>query len=488
MMSLSIEASDLPLTDLLRTECPPGGRGPLPGGCNTSWLVSEPASFGKSGPGSFAFPSAICYFFARALYTGGATAGVPIGVITAAVGGSQIETWMSVAARADTTCGGANIAPACPPTAAVDRNLSLPGPAVGGGGGDDGDGGTAGPTPGEHFNAMIAPLAPMTLRGILWDQGTSDAADSCQVWGCKLGSLARDWRLNVFRQPGLLFTADQLRAGAIAGGVGVPGYSNAIPHSTYATRVDLATCLSNATFYGHSRRKREVGRRLALAAQVIEYGQPASPASFGPEITSVVARPVSAASGKAGDQLLNVSVTLSHATSLHFSDGPECAGCCHGRTGPQIQGVPATGDSWSVGFSDGSVATVCKDAALGCDGAANIRPGGSVDWLAPAHGAAVVRWVVYGGGVPWLDGNFSLPQQRRREAGDDEPPGVTEPLGCVMRFGLGACGIYNGVGGYDDHAGIAMAAQLFRVPTDAPTSTFTSPANKAKEENEKGLV
>ena len=45
--------------------------------------------------------------------------------------------------------------------------------------------------------------------------------------------------------------------------------------------------------------------------------------------------------------------------------------------------------------------------------------------------------------------------------------GLRSGLQCVYphqpRYGIEACALYNGVGGFDDHAGIAMPAQWYPV-------------------------
>lgn len=290
--------------------------------------------------------------------------------------------------------------------------------------------------------------------------------DDCSTYGCKLASLAHDWRTTTFGQPSLAFTFDQLRADDGAAGMGVPAFAaRVIPNATFASRVDLQTCLPSNTSEGHAVRKLEVGRRLALALRVALYGEPPAPLSFGPRIHAADAQPTAVRTptgkSKVHGRLLNVTVRLEHAAGLHHADAPECAGCCHGRGGALVRGTPRTGDAWAVTLADGVRRTVCQDAASGCDGAAIILPSGGVSFLidapeplvaAAARGEPVVEAVEYGGDGPWKERDQPATRAPRPEA-----------LECVYphppRFGVEACALYNGVGGFDDHAGIAMAAQ-----------------------------
>ena len=179
-----------------------------------------------------------------------------IGLVSASVGGSAIEFWTSTEARADGnvksgTCGGstAKLAEGCLQSRTamdVSSSRSAAGEDVGGW------------APGCFFNAMISPFQYMALRGILWDQGEANYGDDCLTYGCKLSALAHDWRTNLFNQSEILFTFDQLRADAMAQGTGAPSYADAIPHSTFSSRVDLQTCFSNDTSSGHAIRKLEV--------------------------------------------------------------------------------------------------------------------------------------------------------------------------------------------------------------------------------------
>ena len=468
MLTVGTDTSTTPLDDIRSLAYPV---------TTSAWLRSEPGSFGT---GLFSYPSAICYYFGRELYTH-FEGKVPIGLMSAAVGGSAIEFWLSDAARADTTCGNTNTTSVCPPGSSSSSAL----PPLAAAESVEEAAQAASPegwTPGGFLHAMIQPLAPMALRGLLWDQGEADDANGCARWSCNLAALASSWRA-LFAQPDLLFTFDQLRSEPAPAGIGVPRLAAAIaPPTAFASRVDLQTCLPENTSAGHAVRKREVGRRLALVARVVGYAEPPNtrrpPLSFGPTIESAsVASVVSssaAASASVGGvgtapgvaaPLLNVTVTLSNALSLHFSDAPECVGCCAGHSGgsPLITPKPVTGDGWSFGFADGSVRAVCKNASLGCDGAAHVSSDASssastVAMLLEPPGAtgAALKYVVYGGTGPWLS------------AGTGGGNGGGGGLGlraeqCVYphspRSGLEACALYNGVGGFDDHEGIAMAAQ-----------------------------
>lgn len=469
MLTVADDCQTKPSTDLRKVKYYNG----------SAWARSEPSSFGNT---NFGYPSAICYFFARHLYSelGGI---VPVGFLSAAVGGSAIEFWMSDAARSDASCGGVAVGvnAACPGSqnpAFNSANDLLRGDVTPPGSG------SAGWSDGCFFNAMVSPLAPMVLRGLLWDQGEANYKDSCAVWGCKLASLAKDWRQELFHQDDMLFTFDQLRADPQAAGIGSRRLAAAIDGATYTSRVDLQTCLANDTSEGHSTRKVEVGRRLSLAALVRAYGRPPSSLTSGPIIIGWNNQSISqGASQSAAGSLINISIKLNFSHQLHHWDAPECAGCCRGATGPLIQGTPKTGDSWSFVHADLSISTVCVEAPpssgaatlYDCDGAANIvQDGGGAGsiWMlvhAPTSGSPITK-VVYGGTGPWLAGeapDATFPGRMRDRAGT--PPLIEasalsdSSLKCVYphqpRYGIEACALYNGIGGYDGHQAIAMSAQ-----------------------------
>lgn len=201
MLTVDTDVSTTPLSDIRRVKYK----------SDSSWLVSQPSSFGTA---LFGYPSAICYYFAKNLYTH-FNGSVPIGIISSSVGGSGIEFWQSDAARADTTCGGLNFTSSCmSPTAttavttATTETITETITDTTATATADVD--VSGWTPSCFYNAMIHPFGAMALRGVVWDQGEANADDSCEKWGCKLGALAKDWRENLFQNPKMLMTFDQL--------------------------------------------------------------------------------------------------------------------------------------------------------------------------------------------------------------------------------------------------------------------------------------
>ncbi len=176
--------------------------------------------------------SAVCWHFGRALER---ALGVPIGLVAASAGGTEIEMWTSerglrtvpdVAAELDRAAaeratrtasprdGGVEVAAAtdATTTTTVDRTQdststrppstgdsapaappspSAPTPAPG-------DARLRlGPPPSQWhsllFDAMIAPLAPYAFRGIVWYQGESNVARAAQ-YARTFPAMIRDWR------------------------------------------------------------------------------------------------------------------------------------------------------------------------------------------------------------------------------------------------------------------------------------------------------
>lgn len=126
------------------------------------------------------------------------------------------------------------------------------------------------------FNGMVHPLIPYGLRGAIWYQGESNA-DQAMLYRSRFRGLIRDWRaqwgqgdfpflfvqLANFRalpeQPGESQWAELREAQTMA---------LAEPNTGMALAIDIGDANDI-----HPRNKQEVGRRLALAARAIAYGE-----------------------------------------------------------------------------------------------------------------------------------------------------------------------------------------------------------------------
>jgi len=130
--------------------------------------------------------------------------------------------------------------------------------------------------PAALFNGMVAPLRGYSLKGVLWYQGESNA-DRPQQYAELLPSLIRDWR-GQFGAADLPFIFAQL-----------PNYMDVnylpeesdwaelresqtkalkIPHTAMTVNIDLGEWNDI-----HPDNKKDVGERMALAAEKIAYGE-----------------------------------------------------------------------------------------------------------------------------------------------------------------------------------------------------------------------
>lgn len=125
------------------------------------------------------------------------------------------------------------------------------------------------------WNAMIAPLTPLAIRGVIWYQGESNASRA-QEYRTLFPAMISDWRkqwkrgdfpflfvqLANFRarrpQPADSDWAELREAQAAA---------LQLPATGMATAIDIGEAKDI-----HPRNKQEVGRRLALQARAIAYG------------------------------------------------------------------------------------------------------------------------------------------------------------------------------------------------------------------------
>ena len=121
-------------------------------------------------------------------------------------------------------------------------------------------------------NGMIAPLIPYAIKGAIWYQGEANAGNFIQ-YRTLFPALITDWRKK-WGQGDFPFLFVQLPNWAPGGDGGWPGLREAqlmalsLPRTGMAVTIDIGEA-DNL----HPRNKMEVGRRLALAAQHVAYGQ-----------------------------------------------------------------------------------------------------------------------------------------------------------------------------------------------------------------------
>lgn len=141
---------------------------------NGAWQTCSPESAGEF--------SAVAYYFARDLQ---AKTGVPIGILNFSWGGTRIEAWVNAKVRDDARL-------------AYDRAMSRyreEKPAIKF-------------LPSGIHNAMMQPLYPLAVRGIVWYQGESNARFA-EDYAPLFVEMIRQWREG-FQQPELPFYFVQL--------------------------------------------------------------------------------------------------------------------------------------------------------------------------------------------------------------------------------------------------------------------------------------
>lgn len=125
------------------------------------------------------------------------------------------------------------------------------------------------------YNAMIAPITYLPLKGVIWYQGESNAGRGVE-YKTLFPAMIRDWR-DKFNSPQLPFYFVQL---ANFGPIDISGQNNdwselresqeaalQLPHTGMATAIDLGEELDI-----HPQNKQEVGKRLADIALADCYG------------------------------------------------------------------------------------------------------------------------------------------------------------------------------------------------------------------------
>ncbi len=195
--------------------------------------------------------SAVAYFFARELH---AKLGVPIGMITSSSGGTQAQAWTSekgFEGHSD-----------------LKRYVKFWESYRANPGENAGKKFTAS-DPSSLYNGMIAPLIPYRIKGVIWYQGESNSGKA-RRYRTLFPALIADWRAN-WNQGDFPFCFVQITP-----------HKGMVPEIREAQFLTLSksknTAMVVTTDVGeadniHPERKEPVGKRLALAARALAYGE-----------------------------------------------------------------------------------------------------------------------------------------------------------------------------------------------------------------------
>lgn len=356
MWTAALVIAESPQTDIpsMQSKMPASDAlGPF---ANSSWGAAAPAAFpgigvpGNAMPnGGYGYFSATCYFFGRDVYKhlGGK---VPVGLMASDWGGQPIEPFMSPDALDDKTCGGTRnataTATAIATTTAAAVRVEAEGHTQGGHhqqdytsyqeaplrwphvnvNGTAGDGAREGSGASVLWWGMTQPLSQMRMTGAVWYQGETNFANP-GGYACSFPAMISDWRRK-FQLPDMSFFFVQLAPSTQLGDFvklrNAQMVALQLPNVGYAVAIDIGD-ISSPMGSIHPRRKQEVGRRLALEAQRIQYGD-TKVVSTGPVLASVTA-------GPKGDTLV-VSYAAGTAGGLHAAPTADCGNtgskaCCN---------------------------------------------------------------------------------------------------------------------------------------------------------------
>ena len=242
-------------------------------------------SWSLCGPETIGGFSAVAYFFARNLEQ---TVDAPIGLVQSAWGGTPAEAWTSREALEDDPSLGVFVEKwravlAEYPRAhvryeqALEEWQSL----------QNSSGGEAPPRPREPrgaghphapatlYNAMIAPLTPFPIRGALWYQGENNANQNEGYEYRRLfQTMILDWRESWGVGPFPFLFVQLANYARVPDESQWPELREAQAMALDLVNTGMATAIDIGESEDiHPRNKQEVGRRLALAARAVAYGE-----------------------------------------------------------------------------------------------------------------------------------------------------------------------------------------------------------------------
>jgi sialate O-acetylesterase len=226
-------------------------------------------------PATAAEFSAVAYFFARSLQQ---KEHVAIGLIEAGWGGTPAEAWTSL----DTLTNDANLSPVLAErAAAMDNEVTAEQTDRA-----DAKARAAGKTPPHRswradpyswrpaglYNALIAPITPLAIRGVIWYQGEADTgAQTASTYSKLFPAMIQDWRAH-WRQPDLPFLFVQLSAYGAAPTDQWGVVRDAQRCTLFLANTGMAVTIDIGNEHSvHPGNKQSVGERLSLLARKIAY-------------------------------------------------------------------------------------------------------------------------------------------------------------------------------------------------------------------------
>jgi len=243
---------------------------PTPRAFKAKWNKFTPESlqlFGRTDKGSGVQLSAVAFYYARELYL---ALDIPIGIIDASWGGSNIDSWTPRSGYKDCDASikaTANYVVKAKWNPKTDR---------------------FGPIAADHkqptvlFNGMVATFAPMAMRGFIWYQGCTNNEES-HLYCAKLHALYEGWRRE-FANPALKFYLVQL-APYKTNWLGICMAQNKFVSEE--KNAALAVTSDSGNFDDiHPNGKEIVSKRLAVHALKRDYGF-AIPEDDSPTVKSV---------------------------------------------------------------------------------------------------------------------------------------------------------------------------------------------------------
>lgn len=226
-------------------------------------------------PANAAEFSAVAYFFARSLQK---QEHVAIGLIEAGWGGTPAEAWTSF----DTLTNDANLLPVlAESTDAMDNEVTAEETDRA-----DAKARAAGKTPPHRswradpyswrpaglYSALIAPITPLAIRGVIWYQGEANTGfQTAAIYSKLFPAMIRDWRA-CWNQPDLPFLFVQLSAYSAGPTVQWGMVRDAQRRTLYLAHTGMAVTIDIGNEHKvHPGNKQSVGERLSLLARQIVY-------------------------------------------------------------------------------------------------------------------------------------------------------------------------------------------------------------------------